>query len=108
MSLSISPVRDEQDNIVAAAKIARDIRENKKIERTLRTTEKLASAERLAAAHESNNPLETVTNLVFHINRKASTSTIMFVRGMCSVAEYDSKARSSAFSFCRLWDFRMK
>jgi PAS domain S-box-containing protein len=67
VSLSISPVRDGNRNIVGAAKIARDIRESKKIERALRTTEKLAAAGRLAAtvAHEINNPLEAVSNLVF-------------------------------------------
>jgi PAS domain S-box-containing protein len=73
VSLSISPVRDEYGNIIGAAKIARDIRQNKKIERALRTTEKLAAAGRLAAtvAHEINNPLEAVNNLVFLAKRDA-------------------------------------
>jgi PAS domain S-box-containing protein len=67
VSLSISPLKDERGNIIGAAKIARDIRENKKIEEALRTTEKLAAAGRLAAtvAHEINNPLEAVTNLLY-------------------------------------------
>lgn len=73
VSLSISPVRDEHGNIVGAAKIARDIRESRKIERALRTTEKLAAAGRLAAtvAHEINNPLEAINNLVFLAKRDA-------------------------------------
>ncbi len=73
VSLSISPVRDEHGNIVGAAKIARDVRESKKIERALRTTEKLAAAGRLAAtvAHEINNPLEAINNLVFLAKRDA-------------------------------------
>jgi signal transduction histidine kinase len=72
VSLSISPVRDERGIVIGAAKIARDIRESKKIERTLRTTEKLAAAGRLAAtvAHEINNPLEAVTNLVYLAKRE--------------------------------------
>ncbi|HZQ20052.1 MAG TPA: PAS domain S-box protein [Terriglobales bacterium] len=71
VSISISPVRDERGNVVGAAKIARDIREYKKIERALRTTEKLAAAGRLAAtvAHEINNPLEAVANLVYLAKR---------------------------------------
>lgn len=71
VSLSISPIRDEHGKIVGAAKIARDITENKTIERALRTTEKLAAAGRLAAtvAHEINNPLEAVTNLVYLAKR---------------------------------------
>jgi PAS domain S-box-containing protein len=71
VSLTISPVRDGSGKVIGAAKIVRDITENKKIERALRTTEKLAAAGRLAAtvAHEINNPLEAVTNLVYLANR---------------------------------------
>jgi PAS domain S-box-containing protein len=67
VSLSISPVRDEHGNIVGAAKIARDITANKKMERAMHMTEKLAAAGRLAAtvAHEINNPLESVTNFIY-------------------------------------------
>jgi len=71
VSLSISPVRDREGRIIGASKIVRDITEHKKIERALRTTEKLATAGRLAAtvAHEINNPLEAVTNLVYLAQR---------------------------------------
>ena len=67
VSLTVSPVRDEKGKIIGAAKIARDITQRKKAEQALRTTERLASVGRMAAtvAHEINNPLEAVTNLVF-------------------------------------------
>jgi PAS domain S-box-containing protein len=67
VSLTVSPVKDEHGKIVGAAKIARDITQRRKAERALRTTEMLASVGRLAAtvAHEINNPLEAVINLIY-------------------------------------------
>ena len=53
--------------VIGAAKTARDITQQKKTEQALRMTERLASVGRTAAtvAHEINNPLEAVTNLVY-------------------------------------------
>ncbi|HXC95533.1 MAG TPA: PAS domain S-box protein [Edaphobacter sp.] len=67
VSLTVSPLKDATGKIVGASKIARDITQQKKAEIALRTTERLASVGRLAAtvAHEINNPLEAVTNLVY-------------------------------------------
>lgn len=47
--------------------IAMDVTERRNTEEALRRTEKLAAAGRMAAtvAHETNNPLEAVTNLVY-------------------------------------------
>ncbi len=67
VSLTVSPMKDEKGRIVGAAKIARDITQQKKTEQALRISERLASVGRLAAtiAHEINNPLEAVINLVY-------------------------------------------
>ena len=67
VSLTISPIKDETGKIVGAAKIARDITQQKKAERALHTSERLAAVGRLAAtvAHEINNPLAAVMNLVY-------------------------------------------
>jgi PAS domain S-box-containing protein len=67
VSLTVSPVRDEAGRVIGAASIARDITQEKKTEQALRTTERLASVGRMAAtvAHEINNPLEAITNLVY-------------------------------------------
>ena len=73
VALTISPMRDESGTIVGASKIARDITQKKKTEQVLHTTERLATAGRLAAtiAHEINNPLEAVTNLVYLARMKS-------------------------------------
>lgn len=86
VSLTVSPVKDEAGRIVGAAKIARDITERRKAERTLLVTERLAAVGRLAAtvAHEINNPLEAITNLVY-LARTASTPSE--VAGFLSNAE---------------------
>jgi len=67
LSLTISPVKDRDGKIIGAAKIARDITQQKKLEETLHTSERLASVGRLAAtvAHEINNPLEAVINYIY-------------------------------------------
>jgi PAS domain S-box-containing protein len=67
VSLTISPLRDDTGRVIGAARIARDITQQKKTEQALRTTERLASVGRMAAtvSHEINNPLEAMTNLVY-------------------------------------------
>lgn len=71
VSLTISPVHDADGKIIAASIIARDITQTKMAEEALRTSERLAVAGRMAAtiAHEINNPLETVTNVMYLLSR---------------------------------------
>ena len=66
VSLTISPLVDAGGQIVGASKIARNITERKQTEAALIRSEKLAVAGRLAAvlAHEINNPLQAVTNVM--------------------------------------------
>jgi len=89
VSLTISPVKDESGRVIGAAKIVRDITENKKIEDALRLNERLASVGRLAAtiAHEINNPLEAVTNLLYLAKRDVADSSR--VRRHLEMAEHE-------------------
>jgi len=57
--------------------LMRDITERRRAQEALRQTEKLAAVGRLASsiAHEINNPLEAVTNLVYLARRENISST---------------------------------
>jgi PAS domain S-box-containing protein len=76
VSLTISPVRDGQGRVIGTSKIARDITGRRQMERLLIQSEKLAATGRMAAtmAHEINNPLESVMNLIF-LARRSSQET---------------------------------
>lgn len=65
--LSISPLRNRKGAVVGASAIARDITSKLRTEEALRRNEKLVTAGRLTAAiaHEINNPLEALTNLIY-------------------------------------------
>ncbi len=67
VALTISPIRDGQGRLLGASTIARDITEQKNAEEALRKAEKLALAGRMAAtvAHEINNPLEAIGNILY-------------------------------------------
>ena len=66
------PVRTDPETARWVGAILVDTTEQKRSEEALRRTEKLAAAGRLAAsvAHEINNPLEAVTNLLYLIRQE--------------------------------------
>ena len=74
VSLSISPIRDAGGRVIGASTIAHDITRSKLAEQSLRNSEKLAIAGRMAAtvAHEINNPLEAVTNALYLLSESPS------------------------------------
>jgi PAS domain S-box-containing protein len=72
VSLTISPIKDEEGRVVGASKILRDISSRKQMEKSLIQAEKIAATGRMAAtiAHEVNNPLEAVMNLLYLLRSK--------------------------------------
>ncbi|HEY0263571.1 MAG TPA: PAS domain S-box protein [Granulicella sp.] len=67
VSITVSPILDEVGRVTGASKILRDISSRKRIEQSLLQAEKIAATGRMAAtiAHEINNPLEAVVNLLY-------------------------------------------
>ena len=76
VSLTVSPVRDEHGQVIGASKILRDISARKRLEKSLLQAEKIAATGRMAAtiAHEINNPLEAVVNLLYLLRPMISDS----------------------------------
>jgi PAS domain S-box-containing protein len=72
VSLTVSPIKDERGQVIGASKILRDISSRKRIEQSLLQAEKIAATGRMAAtiAHEINNPLEAMMNLLFLLRAK--------------------------------------
>jgi PAS domain S-box-containing protein len=64
---SAAPIRDDRNRLVGVVLVFRDASKDRNAQEILRKTEKLAAAARLAAtvAHEINNPLEAVGNLIW-------------------------------------------
>ncbi len=64
---SAAPIRSDSGELVGVVLVFRDATVERRSQEVLRKTEKLAAAARLAAtvAHEINNPLEAVGNLIY-------------------------------------------
>jgi PAS domain S-box-containing protein len=74
------PIRDGHGEIVRWFGTNTDITDQRRSEEALRQSEKLAATGRLAAsiAHEINNPLEAVTNLVY-LARKQPANVVKYL-----------------------------
>lgn len=71
---SLTPVFDKEGKVIFIVPEGRDLRELKRAQRALLESEKIAAVGRLASsiAHEINNPLEAVTNLLYLARQRAS------------------------------------
>ena len=68
---SAAPIRDANDNLIGVVLVFRDATQERKTQEVLRESEMLAAAARMSAtvAHEINNPLEAVGNLIYLAKR---------------------------------------
>jgi PAS domain S-box-containing protein len=90
VSLTVSPIKDEEGRVIGASKILRDISSRKRMEQSLLQAEKIAATGRMAAtiAHEINNPLESVMNLLYLLREKITDGD---GRGFLATAEEELK-----------------
>ena len=72
VSVTVSPIKNDRGEVIGASKILRDVSARKRIEQSLMQAEKIAATGRMAAtiAHEINNPLEAVMNLLYLLRSK--------------------------------------
>jgi PAS domain S-box-containing protein len=87
--VSVYPVQTSPDHVRWVGMIVRDVSERVRAEETLRKTEKLAATGRLAAsiAHEINNPLEALTNILFLLRN--FTTLDESAQGYVAMAEHE-------------------
>lgn len=76
--LSVSPIHNHEGKLTHFVGIQQDVTTRVEFEEALRESEKLATAGRLAAsiAHEINNPLEAITNLIYLARRAESRDEV--------------------------------
>jgi PAS domain S-box-containing protein len=81
VSLTVSPIRDAAGIVIGASKILRDISVRKRMEQSLLQAEKIAATGRMAAtmAHEINNPLEAVVNLLYLLRPTVNPEGLRFL-----------------------------
>lgn len=73
---SAAPIRNPRGELIGVVLVFRDVTSQRNLDVTLRNADKLATAARFAAtlAHEINNPLEAVMNLLFLLNQESGLS----------------------------------
>jgi PAS domain S-box-containing protein len=73
---SAAPIRDDNGQLIGVVLVFRDATTERKSQELMRRTEKLSAAARLSAtvAHEINNPLEAVGNLIYIAKATAGSS----------------------------------
>jgi PAS domain S-box-containing protein len=78
LDVSAFSIHNDAGELVCNVEIERDVTHRKKTDETLASTDKLASMGRLAAtiAHEINNPITSVTNLLYLMEASPSVEEV--------------------------------
>ena len=73
ISLTVSPIRDSTNRVIAASKVARDISQRREVEKALRDADRRKDEFLATLAHELRNPLAPIRNSL-HILRVTGPS----------------------------------
>jgi PAS domain S-box-containing protein len=73
VSIAVSPIEDSRGRIIGASKITRDITQSKRIEATLRETDRLKDEFLATLAHELRNPLAPIRQAALISKSDAAT-----------------------------------
>ena len=83
-NINYAPIFDEAGKVIAVASATIEVTHQKRAEAALIQSEKLAAVGRMASsiAHEINNPLESVTNLIYIANTYAIAPEVQHLLGL--------------------------
>ena len=103
MSISVSPIRDAEGQIVGASTIARNITAQKKVEDQLRQSQKMEAVGRLAGgvAHDFNNLLGIVTACSELLRRRVDSASLEYIDNIHEAARRGAALTRQLLAFSR-------
>ncbi len=103
VSISVSPIRDAEGNVMGASAIARNITAQKKIEDQLRQSQKMEAVGRLAGgvAHDFNNLLGIVTACTELLRTRADDESAEYIDNIREAAKRGASLTRQLLAFSR-------
>jgi PAS domain S-box-containing protein len=103
VSVSVSPILDEEGKVVGASAIARDITGQKKVEEQLRQSQKMEAVGRLAGgvAHDFNNLLGIVTACTELLRGRVNSDGAEYIDNIQEAAKRGASLTKQLLAFSR-------